>query len=134
MVMSAVSSVSTPGVLVTVMPARERRLHVDVVDAVAEIGDELEVRARPAPRMPASISSVTVGTSTSAVATASASSSARERLVLEVEARVEQLAHAGLDHVGQAAGDDDDRVFFSSAQNAPSTEKTANCRGAFTLS
>jgi hypothetical protein len=39
MVMSAVSSVSTPGVLVTVMP-RCGRGHVDVVDAGAEIGDQ----------------------------------------------------------------------------------------------
>ena len=43
MVMSAVSSVSTPGVLVTVMPRCERGRHVDVVDAVAEIGDQLEI-------------------------------------------------------------------------------------------
>ena len=45
MVMSAVSSVSTPGVLVTVMPRWTRGRDVDIVDAVAEIGDQLELLA-----------------------------------------------------------------------------------------
>ena len=45
MVMSAVSSVSTPGVLVTRMPRFARRLEVDVVDAGAEIGDQLQIGA-----------------------------------------------------------------------------------------
>ena len=45
MVMSAVSSVSTFGVLVTVMPRLRGGLDVDLVDAVAEIGDQLEVVA-----------------------------------------------------------------------------------------
>ena len=40
MVMSAVSSVRTFGVLVTVMPRAWRGDHVDIVDAVAEIGDQ----------------------------------------------------------------------------------------------
>ena len=54
--------------------------------------------------------SVTVGTSTSALFTASASSAWRHRLVVEIEARVEQLPHARLDAVGQLAGDDDQRL------------------------
>jgi hypothetical protein len=45
MVMSAVSSVSTPGVLVTVMPRGKAPPHVDIVDAVAEIGDQLQLGA-----------------------------------------------------------------------------------------
>ena len=45
MVMSAVSSVSTPGVLVTMMPRVARGIEVDVVHAVAEIGDQFELRA-----------------------------------------------------------------------------------------
>ena len=49
MVMSAVSSVSTPGVLVTVMPRLRARVEVDVVDAGAEIGDQLQLAARPGP-------------------------------------------------------------------------------------
>ena len=46
MVMSAVSSVRTPGVLVTVMPRCARGLEIDVVDAGAEIGDQLQARSR----------------------------------------------------------------------------------------
>ena len=46
-VMSAVSSLSTLGVLVTVMPRLCGRVDVDVVDAVAEIGDQLQLRRRP---------------------------------------------------------------------------------------
>ena len=41
--MSAVSSVSTPGVLVTVMPlGSDAASIVDIVDTGAEIGDQLE--------------------------------------------------------------------------------------------
>ena len=109
MVMSAVSSVSTPGVLVTVMPRASAACDVDVVDAVAEIGDQLEVRPAWASTS-ASIWSVTVGTSTSAVLTASSELGRRHRLVVDVEAGVEQLAHARLDHVGQLARDDDERL------------------------
>ena len=52
MVMSAVSSVSTPGVLVTVMPRSQRGRDVDVVDAVAEIGDQLQLLAGVAEHRP----------------------------------------------------------------------------------
>jgi hypothetical protein len=45
MVRSAVSSVSTPGVLVTMMPGVGGG-HVDVVDAGAEVGDQLQLLAR----------------------------------------------------------------------------------------
>jgi hypothetical protein len=67
MVMSAVSSVSTPGVLVTVMPRSQRRRHVDIVDAVAEIGDQLQPLAGLDEHRAVDRWSVTVGTSTSAV-------------------------------------------------------------------
>ena len=46
--MSAVSSVSTPGVLVTVMPRWRAGVEIDVIDAGAERGDQLQARARPA--------------------------------------------------------------------------------------
>ena len=55
--------------------------------------------------------SVTVGTSTSAIFTASASSRLAHRLVVEIEPRVEQLAHARFDAVRQLARDDDQRLF-----------------------
>ena len=46
MVMSAVSSVRTSGVLVTVMPRSCAAIDVDIVDAVAEIGDQLQLAVR----------------------------------------------------------------------------------------
>jgi hypothetical protein len=45
MVMSAVSSERTLGVLVTLMPFFWRCIDIDVVDAIAEIGDQLHLRA-----------------------------------------------------------------------------------------
>ena len=107
MVMSAVSSVSTPGVLVTVMPRCSGRGDVDIVDAVAEIGDQLEPLAGLARAPRASIWSVTVGTSTSALLHRLGELGLAHRLVVEVEARVEQLAHARFDAVRQPAGDHD---------------------------
>ena len=46
MVMSAVSSVRTPGVLVTIMLAVARGLEIDIVDTGPEIGDQLELARR----------------------------------------------------------------------------------------
>ena len=97
MVMSAVSSVSTPGVLVTVMPRSRRRVDVDIVDAGAEIGDQLELRRRPGETPRVSMRSVTVGTSTSAVLDGLDQLGLAHRLVVGVEARVEQLAHPRFD-------------------------------------
>ena len=51
---------------------------------------------------------MTVGTSTSAVCTACGQLLARHRRVVDVQARVEQFAHARFDDVGQLAGDDDE--------------------------
>ena len=53
-----------------------------------------------------------VGTSTSASRIASTISASRHRLVVEVEARVEQFAHARLDELGEPARDDDERFLF----------------------
>ena len=44
-VRSAVASVSTSGVLVTTMPARAGRGHVDVVVADRDVGDHLQLGA-----------------------------------------------------------------------------------------
>jgi hypothetical protein len=74
MVMSAVSSVSTPGVLVTVMPLAVAVSTSILSTPVAEIGDQLELVASLHDD-DLSILSVTVGTSTSAFCTASTSSS-----------------------------------------------------------
>ncbi len=73
MVMSAVSSVSTPGVLVTVMP----RLSAVCTSMLSTPLPKFAMSFSRSPAWAsteASISSVTVGTSTSAVRTASTSS------------------------------------------------------------
>ena len=109
MVMSAVSSVSTPGVLVTVMPRSTAAATSMLSTPLPKLA--ISLRLSPASlSTAASMRSVTVGTSTSAVLMASASWAWRHRLVVEVEAGVEQLAHAGFDAVGQLARDDDQRV------------------------
>ena len=112
MVMSAVSSVSTPGVLVTVMP----RATAAATSMLSTPLPKLAISLRFGPvslRTAASMRSVTVGTSTSAVFIASASCGLAHRLVVEIEAGVEQLAHAGFDAVGQLARDDRPAVFWA---------------------
>ena len=70
MVMSAVSSVSTPGVLVTVMPRESAACTSMLSTPLPKLA--MSFRFGPAwARMDASMSSVTVGTSTSAAFTAS---------------------------------------------------------------
>ena len=107
--MSAVSSVSTPGVFVTRIAAVARRIEIDVVDAGAEIGDQPEARTGLATDTARSMRSVTVGTRTSAVLTASTSWAWVIGLSSTFKSRVEQFAHARFDNVGQFAGDDDNR-------------------------
>ncbi len=107
MVMSAVSSVSTPGVLVTAMTRLRAVSRSMLSTPVPKLA--MSRRLGPAWLMTArSILSVTVGTSTSAILTASTSCGLRHRLVVDVQPGVEQLAHAGLDDVRQLARDDDD--------------------------
>ena len=109
MVMSAVSSVRTPGVLVTVMPRCARRREVDVVDAGAEIGDELEPLARMAQHR--GIDAVGNGGDQHVGLLGGLDElGLAHRLVVEIEPRVEQFAHARFDALGQLAGDDDERL------------------------
>ena len=109
MVMSAVSSVRTPGVLVTVMPRLKRGGDVDIVDAVAEIGDQLELVAGLGEHR--GVDAVGDGRHQHVGGLHGLGQlGLGHRLVVEIEARVEQFAHAGLDAVGQLAGDDDQRL------------------------
>jgi len=88
--------------------ARQRDLHVDIVDAVAEIGDELEVG--PNLREYGGVDLVGDGRDEHVGALHRLHELALgHRLVVEVEARVEELAHAGLDHPGEAARHHDER-------------------------
>ena len=105
--MSAVSSVSTPGVLVTMMPRLRAVSRSMLSTPVPKLA--ISLSCGPAWASTArSIRSVTVGTSTSAVFDGLDELRLRHRLVVDVEAGVEQLAHARLDDVGQLARDDDE--------------------------
>ena len=110
MVMSAVSSVSTPGVLVTVMPR-----------ATAAATSMLST---PLPKLAISLrfgAGLLEDRGVDAVGHGRhqhvgglhrlGELGLAHRLVVEVEPRVEQLAHAGFDAVGQLARDDDQRFF-----------------------
>ena len=111
MVMSAVSSVSTPGVLVTMMPrsrAVSRSILSTPVPKLAisfSCGPACESRER-------SIRSVTVGTSTSAVFTASASSA----WLIGLSSTLSRASNSSRMRVstasGQLARDDDERLFL----------------------
>ena len=114
MVMSAVSSVSTPGVLVTVMPRWT---------AVAT-----SILSTPLPKLAISLSCSPGLVEHRGVDPVGHGRHQHvggfhrlgqlglgHRLVVEVEPGVEQFAHARLDAVGQLARDDDQRLSWSSA-------------------
>ncbi len=61
---------------------------------------------------PESMRSVMVGTSTSAVRIGLDELLMGRRLVAHIEARVEKLAHAGLDHLGEPTCHHDERLLF----------------------
>ena len=108
MVMSAVSSVSTPGVLVTMMP-RTRAVSRSMLSTPLP---KLAISLSCGPAWESSersIRSVTVGTSTCARLDRLGQLGLAHGLVVDIEARVEQLAHARFDRLGQLARDDDER-------------------------
>ncbi len=87
--------------------------HIDIVDAVAEIGDQLNLALGLLEQLfvdqvgdgghqdigrTHGIGDLLVG----------------QRRIVEIELRVEQLAHAGLDRVRQFARDDNERLFLNS--------------------
>ena len=88
------------------------RSDVDVVDAVAEIGDQLEVFAGSGDQR--LVYPVGDGRHQHVgFLHRRRQLLARHRLVVDVQARVEQLAHARLDRVRQFARDDDERLFLA---------------------
>ena len=99
--------------------ARHRGLDIDIVDAGAEIGDQLATGRRPAAMTALSMRSVTVGTSTSACLHRLDQLGLAHRLVVGVEPGVEQLPHPRLDHVGQFAGDDHQGLALGHRDSAP---------------
>ena len=123
--MSAVSSVRTPGVLVTAMP----RSVAAVTSILSTPLPKLAISFICSPARPissASMRSVTVGTSTSAAGERRGEFAARHRLVVDVEPGVEQFAHARLDDVGQFARDDHERFLPGHPLSCPpATPRTA---------
>ena len=106
MVMSAVSSVRTPGVLVTVMP----RWVAVATSMLSTPAPKLAISFRFGParlRSRPSILSVTVDTRTSAVARALARPSRAQGVVGVVQLHIEEFAHPRLHRIGQLARDDD---------------------------
>ena len=101
---------------------------VDIVDAVAEIGDQLELLARL--REHRGVDAVGDGRHQHVGGFYRFGQlGLRHRLVVGIEPGVEKFPHAQLDVVGQLAGDDDQRLFglrhvlFTAASGGPS-----NCR------
>ncbi len=91
---------------------RMRRRHVDIVDAVAEIGDQLQLHIR----LLENVFGDLVGDGRHQDVGAAyrfGDLLRRHRRVVEIEPGVEQLAHPGLDRVRELAGDDDKRFFLN---------------------
>jgi hypothetical protein len=87
-----------------------RSRHVDVVDAIAEIGDQLEARAGLLDQR--GIDAVGDGRhQNGCLPHRGRQFLAGHAVVVEVQPRVEQLAHACFHRVGELAGDDDQRLF-----------------------
>ena len=108
--MSAVSSVKHARRVGDRDGAGACRFKIDVVDAGAEIRDQLQVFARA--RENAGVEPVGDGGDQHVGGLNGLGQLlARHRRVVDVQARVEQFAHARFDDVGQLAGDDDEGFF-----------------------
>ena len=89
-----------------------RRDDVDIVDAVAEIGDQPQLAVGLLEQFLGDL----VGDGRHqhvGGADRFGDLLRRHRRVVEIEPGVEQLAHPGLDRVRQLAGDDDERLFLN---------------------
>ena len=92
--------------------ARVRRDDIDIVDAVAEIGDQLQLAIGLFEQRFGDL----VGDGRHQhIGRAHRVGDLlwRQRRIVEIESRVEQLAHAGLDRVRQLARDDNERLFLN---------------------
>ena len=112
MVMSAVSSVSTFGVLVTVMP----RACAAVTSILSTPLPKLAIMLQLAVGLLEQLLGDLVGDGRHqhvGGAHRLGDLLRRHRRIVEIEPRVEQFAHAGLDRVRQLARDDDERLFLN---------------------
>ena len=110
MVMSAVSSVSTPGVLVTVMPRATAAATSMLSTPLPKLAISLRFGAGLLEHR--GVDAVGHGRHQHVGGLQRLGElGLAHRLVVEIEAGVEQLAHAGFDAVGQLARDDDQGFF-----------------------
>ena len=110
MVMSAVSSVSTPGVLVTVMPRCTAVATSILSTPLPKLA--ISLSCSPALRQHRGVDPVGHGRHQHVGGFHRLDQlRLRHRLVVGIEAGVEKLPHAHLDAVGQLARDDDQRLF-----------------------
>ena len=133
MVMSAVSSVSTPGVLVTVMPRCSAVATSILSTPLPKLAISLQLLARLAEQR--GVDPVGDGRHQHVGDLHGLGElGLAHRLVVEVEPRVEQFAHARFDRVRQLARDDDQRLlafchFPASRRSAwPSLRHGPHCR------
>ena len=97
--------------LVTVMPAAERAGHVDMIDPVAEIGDQPHLVAGLGDH--GGVDLIGDGRHQNiGLAHRLDDLGLGHRLVVDVEASVEQLAHAGLDEFRQPPRDHNEGFFL----------------------
>ncbi|MGY4466095.1 hypothetical protein ACVWWK_001777 [Bradyrhizobium sp. LB9.1b] len=111
MVMSAVSSVRTFGVLVTVMPRACAASTSMFVDAVAEIRDQFQL----AVGLIDDVGGDVIGNGRNqhvGGARGFRDLVGRHRRVVEIDPRVEQFAHPGLDRVRKLARHHDEGLFL----------------------
>jgi hypothetical protein len=85
---------------------------VDIVDAVAEIGDQFQLAVGIFKKLFGDLVG-DGGHQDIGCADRVGDLLARQRRIVEIEPGVEQLAHAGLDRVRQLARDDNERLFLN---------------------
>ena len=89
-----------------------RRDDVDIVDAVAEIGDQFQLAVGLLEKLFGDLVG-DGGYQDIGRADRIGDLFRRQRRIVEIEPGVEQLAHAGLDRVRQLARDDNERLFLN---------------------
>ena len=106
MVSSAVASDNTSGVFVTTIPLAPGSVHVDVVVADREIGDDSDVRRQALENLSGEMLRVT-GKDCLSAARAFDELVVRVEPVIRVQARVVIATQTSLHGIGKLAGDED---------------------------
>jgi hypothetical protein len=130
MVMSAVSSVRTPGRVGHGDAAAERGRDVDMVDTVAVVGNQLELVAGLAQH--GGVDAVGDGGHQDVgILHGFRQFGLGHGLIVEIEPRVEEFAHAGLDSVRKLACDDDQGLLAVRHGSTSSARPAKGCAPPF---